>query len=183
MAEVDPSQTKSRNQSSSGSSDVSNFFFKSEKSSAENVESVVFVDAPLTLTASNNEQTNKNTAERSPEGLHNMNGEPERRFITAAARKQYVDTDHLDSSLNILIVQAANTLQRAQQLNQETQPLLVKLNEILRAAHQRIQMCTYVFIFIFSPSRSCTLPYTHILHITVYIFAEMEIKWNRYPIG
>lgn len=146
MAEVDPSQTKTRNQSASGSSDVPNKFFKSGKTAAANIESAVLVEAPMTLTESNNEQTNKNSAERSPEGLHNMNGEPVKRFITAAARKQYADTDQLGSSLNILIVQAASTLQRAEQLNLETQSLLVKLNGILRAAHKRIQMSTYVFI-------------------------------------
>lgn len=158
MAEADSSQTMSRNQSSNRSNHVSTSkkFFKTRTIAGKTIKYSAgitpLVDAPVTLTEPNNEQANRHSTERGPAELRSVNGEiPVKRFITAAARKQYVhtNTDNLVGSLNTLIVQAASTTRRVEQLNLETQSLLSNLNGILRVAHQQIQLCTYVLILFF----------------------------------
>lgn len=74
---------------------------------------------------------------------------PEKRFISAAARKQY-DYTSPNESTSSLIEQAKDVIRRGNDMNRETRDLIINLTTALTAAHEKNRLLTYVLVVIIS---------------------------------
>lgn len=68
---------------------------------------------------------------------------PAKKFISAAAKKEY-DYTIPDDSTSSLIEQAKGVIHRDDNMNRETRDLLINLSTALTVAHEKIRLLTYV---------------------------------------